>query len=710
MPVKRPAPSSTVDELHARIQHLEAQLTLALSNGGHLPTPEENEDEDQANAEDAAPAEGDHPAFIQSILSVGDDEVEKRNIVSDSLMADKSADDKDGLEETQDRNGVKATDAGAAETPIFAYLGSSSALFALTVSGQIPKSVAAARKAQSVRRYIRLEYWEVRSAHFREQLEYNEHAFWPEEQTAKRLVDTFFSKRHPRMSLGIDHATVWNDYNADATKVTSTAKRGRLYAIFAVAAWHAGVGTELVGNRLHLAGLPWFMASRHCVWDDSELSEPMPVAQALVLQCSFALVQPPMIASAWRFAGNALRVLMDLGAHRQTLMRQLSGQQARERQHTFWSAYAYEKVVAIGMGRAPSLWSEWVDAELPKSEPYLSVLAEMAVMTERILKAKYTAKRHPADATLANLRGIQADLRSMETRVSMMAGKMDQTMNASLAIVLAGTHLLLHQPELLSKQKPSAECLADTIRAIKSIISTADGIEVGTFSTMCPMHIGRAAALSHALELSPHANVREALAGTKQQLVSLLRRGEQRWMSFGKLCDLLMLPVNADDAEWGADGSKSSTDGGRSNQPGGTSHRSSAKKTTPTRSPQSEAVSTVDHSKSQPTDGFWNMTQTNTNQGTPSGSSHSSCLDANTVLFPSFGEFEWPMTALTSDGPSTTSPFPSSVVTDVGSSSTAAAAGANNEPLDFSSLFPSFDKNGNTPLPFDPYVAAQAWF
>lgn len=411
LPIKRPAPSSTVDELKGRIAFLEEKLTLRSQRNSITSLAGESEgyddisdnvddgDADVAVTTAVAEVSADEPgrmdaaAFVPTVLSVAG-EVETRNLVRsfDTLSSDVD---------------VNNRQMGGPESSVMAsYLGSSSALFPLVVTRQIPKTIQSAIKAKVLLRYIRLEYWELRSAPTEQCLDEDLHAFWPTPEDAETLIDAYLLKIAPSQPLGLQKEALLRDYDADPDSVPSKIRLGRLYAMFALAAWHSNLGLEGVNNRIHLAGLPWWLASRRLVHDDADLSEPLVTAQTMLLQSLYAVSRPPLIAISWRLTGDALRVLVDIGAHRATVSKQL-GHLCLERQLTLWTTYCMEKIIMSQTGRPPSLWAEWVDAQIPREENVACwINVEITFVVERILKAKYSARRFSEDITPERLKAV----------------------------------------------------------------------------------------------------------------------------------------------------------------------------------------------------------------------------------------------------------------------------------------------------------------
>ncbi|CAO1634278.1 unnamed protein product [Parajaminaea phylloscopi] len=567
MPVKRPAPSSAVEELQARIAYLEEKLARM----GHRVSEDDYaeargldrtgdegflEDADPNNGDSDAPtdSEQDESAFVPTIWSATGPL--ERSIVRNFRSSPPRANgspvgtvDGNGDDVTPGRGeqSMTTSEGGGQESEagLMAYLGSSSALFPLIISRQIPKTIKSAIKANVLLRYVRLEYWDIQTAPFDEQLEDDVHAFWPSPDDASLLIDCYLEHIAPFQPLGLTREAIWTDYAANPEDATSSRVRlARLYTIFAAASWHSELGLDRVNNRPHLAGLPFWLASRWFAKDDADLSEPLVTAQTLFLQSSFAQAYPPLIPQAWRLAGNALRVLMDIGAHRASLMKQLSNN-SPERRMTFWTAYAHEKMIMSQSGRPPSLWSEWVDAKLVKEDSlWLWLSVKNVFIIERVLKLKYTASRRSGDEGRHSANSILPRISRLEKEIEEVEKDLSIGMRHSIRLAVRGTRLLFNQPELLSSKSVSAQITETSVADVEMILSETAALDLSKMGTFGVSSLGRAAVLAHVLDQSAVPAVRQAFAsrGLKRLATSVVRKLESRFTLAGKLCDLLALP------------------------------------------------------------------------------------------------------------------------------------------------------------------------
>ncbi|PWN26298.1 hypothetical protein BDZ90DRAFT_51456 [Jaminaea rosea] len=581
MPIRRPAPSSTVEDLRDRIRYLEEQLRSAGIDAGdddsHLsPSPDDDDQTEQSDVQQHHTM----GAFIPTHISVDKSKDQLNLVHSFSHSCEVAPTSNDADNDSPSGASAAAATSTSNSSPsqhqpqqdpgnVYSFLGSSSALFPLTMTKQVPQTLKAAAQAKSIKKLVRLEFWELEPSTLKkldDKLAQDTHAFWPDEEMARNLIDTYFDQLAHRHPLGFDRDDVWRQYNEDPSQVSSDVMLGRMYAIFSLAAWHANAALDLVNNRLHLAGLQWYLASRKVVTMDSQvpapLSHPLAIAQTLILQACFAMTHPPFIGVAFRLAGGALGVMQDIGGHRQTIMKQLGaqGHGPQERTLTFWTCYSIEKTLVTMGGRPSCLWSEWVDASLPDEESSLWMEAQVALLTEKVLKAKYAAKRPPPKVTAEQLKQIDTQIAFLTTEFEKRKEAMGPATRANVQMSIDGIHLLLHQPELLVKNRGdngdghngggiSPTTMATCTRAIRSIISAVADLDVGSLSESCIGHTCRAAVLAHVLSQSERAEVREAFGGQMKAATSaIIRKGESRWMISGKLMDLLSLPSSEEEA------------------------------------------------------------------------------------------------------------------------------------------------------------------
>lgn len=568
LPIKRPAPSSTVEELQNRIAYLENQLRSAgLSSALH---PDGTDGTDGRATSSSSPDDDECPLASDGQYLSGSSGA----FVPSYVPSDEAAIGRGALPTDADED-VKVS-VGDAPTNTYSFLGSSSALFPLTITNQIPQTLKAAAQARSLKKIVRLEFWTLKTDTFDETLDQDVHAFWPDGTTARSLIDAYFDHLALTQPLGLERDEILAQYKEDPLQSGPDWCLGLLYAIFAVSAWHANVGLDLVNNRRHLVGLQWYLASRRLTPNEINLARPIATAQTLVLQTCFAMAHPPYIGNALRLAGSALCVMMDIGSHRQTLVKQ-PGSQLRARQLTFWSAYVLEKSVVTMSGRPSSLWSEWVDSSLPDDDeyPHLWMEAQIVLLAEKILKAKYTAKRPSARIALDNAKQIDTQMAFLIDEFERRKGSMDSGPRGNVEIGLHSIRLLLHQPELLAKAPtpPQASSgnnsgdggggdgyadvgaivtpstLATCVRAISRIIDVVTELDVGELLANRIGSICRATVLSHVMAQSRRKEIRETFIPLKARTLAIMRKGEARWMCSGKLSDLcVMKPVQDETA------------------------------------------------------------------------------------------------------------------------------------------------------------------
>jgi hypothetical protein len=255
--------------------------------------------------------------------------------------------------------------------------------------------------ADQLRKRVRLEHWQWDCSPIEAELDKDPHLFWPSTEEAMKLFDAFFeAKGAAGPTMGIDAAVLRKEHAIGPTGGISKVRAARIYVICALSAWHCQLGLEAVNNRSYLAGLHWWLASRRLLlalgnrYD--QLADAIEKAQTYVLQAAFAGTRPMLIQNSWHTAGDAIRVLVDGGLHRKSILQELTGK-SDERQKTFWASYVAEKVITLCMGRCSMLSSEWFDAEPPKSEEDFLMWCEVESMmlTEAIMKAKVSRSTSP---------------------------------------------------------------------------------------------------------------------------------------------------------------------------------------------------------------------------------------------------------------------------------------------------------------------------
>lgn len=405
VPVKRPLPSGQVEELQARIAFLEAQLA-----GRNLPLQADqarhSRDQPQdlydgssvpssSSSSSRSRAQSNEVAFIPSYIPTSD--------------ADRTY--PGGLPGDDDSNATpadQATPQSAATRSSYGHLGSSSVIFPLAAARQLPRTYKSVglQMADQLRKRVRLEHWQWDCTPIETELDNELHVFWPTVEEATKLIDAFFeAKGAAGPTMGMDPAVLRKEHAMGPEGGLSKVRAARVYVVCALSAWRCQLGLEVVNNRSYLAGLHWWLASRRLLLvvanHQALLADAVEKAQTYVLQAAFASTRPPLIQNSWHTAGDAIRVLIDCGMHRKSVLQEFAGK-SEERQKTFWACYIAEKVITVVMGRCSMLSSEWFDAEPLKAEEDLVQWCEVEAMmlTEQIMKARVsrsipsTVKRH----------------------------------------------------------------------------------------------------------------------------------------------------------------------------------------------------------------------------------------------------------------------------------------------------------------------------
>ncbi|PWN21215.1 hypothetical protein BCV69DRAFT_190583 [Microstroma glucosiphilum] len=476
VPIKRPLPSGQVEELQARIAFLEAQLAgrnLPSQPGQTRHPPDQSEDaddddsaSDSSSSSSRSQAHSSGIAFIPSYIPTSD--------------VDRTC--PGGLPGVDDPNPSPADEASvqdAAPRSAYGHLGSSSVIFPLAAARQIPRTYKSIglQMADQLRKRVRLEHWQWDCSPVEAELDKDPHCFWPSEEEAKELFDAFFeAKGAAGPTMGIDDAVVRKEHAIGPTGGISKVRAARIYAICALGAWHCQLGLEVVNNRPYLAGLHWSLASQRLLLTlgkrYDQLADAIEKAQCYILQASFASTRPMLIQNSWHVAGDAIRVLVDCGMHRKSVLQELTGK-ADERRRTFWACYTIEKIITMVMGRCSMLSSQLFDAEPPKEDedPAQWCEIEAMMLTEDIMRAKYAYRGSPPSNK--SLRKIETRLENLHRHLN--SYRSDSSLRVAvqrLQIMVDSVELLYLAPDILAPGPTPTSALDTLERNLRRTLET----------------------------------------------------------------------------------------------------------------------------------------------------------------------------------------------------------------------------------------------
>ncbi|TKY89747.1 hypothetical protein EX895_001532 [Sporisorium graminicola] len=117
----------------------------------------------------------------------------------------------------------------------------------------------------------------------------------------------------------------------------------------------------------HSRGMLWWQAAKNIICRNARVEKPLLRIQCLLLSTIFQLGLPISASSSWILLGGAIRVLLDVGAHRKHTGKKLGLSRIEEETYkrVFWVAYSLDRECAASLGRPIMLQDEDIDVELP---------------------------------------------------------------------------------------------------------------------------------------------------------------------------------------------------------------------------------------------------------------------------------------------------------------------------------------------------------
>lgn len=180
-----------------------------------------------------------------------------------------------------------------------------------------------------------------------------------------RLEEAFFDHRWPslpflhRPTFREQHLQPFSERREDATSTS------HFLVLMVLAMGAIDLGRQDRSVR-KLPSLYFTLAMTHH-FDGIIQSDGPEAVQALLLVGCFALNSSCGV-NAWHVAGQAVRVAISLGLHRQSgaSAERLPQLQVEMRKRIFWCAYSVDRNVSLALGRPPAIRDADIDIELPQ--------------------------------------------------------------------------------------------------------------------------------------------------------------------------------------------------------------------------------------------------------------------------------------------------------------------------------------------------------
>ncbi|KAI2614671.1 fungal-specific transcription factor domain-containing protein [Hypoxylon fragiforme] len=175
-------------------------------------------------------------------------------------------------------------------------------------------------------------------------------------QVATRLLHGWF--RHIATRYPIIHSSQVVRLHNNRDVLTDEYERAILHLIYAV----SGRWLESAGEMGH------YFSDQHYNLAFDELDSMLRLRDCrtinYLLLMALYCTRAPRDPGAWTFVGEAMRLCIELGLHRQPRRPQLNMEGEMDKR-LFWTAYLLDRDISIAIGRPPSISDRDIDVELP---------------------------------------------------------------------------------------------------------------------------------------------------------------------------------------------------------------------------------------------------------------------------------------------------------------------------------------------------------
>ncbi|SNX81420.1 related to transcriptional activator acu-15 [Melanopsichium pennsylvanicum] len=214
----------------------------------------------------------------------------------------------------------------------------------------------------------RPEYWTVPSGFIDPPGDpANVSSVWPENDLAEKLIDAYFGRMNRDFPV-VNEAQYRHEYIKRPELRQDPEWLALSFCIFMVGSLYVfDDRVRAVADDAHSRGMHWWQAAKLLVYRNYRVAKPLVQVQCMLLSTIFQLGLPIAASLAWLHLGGAIRVLLDIGAHRKQAAKKL--RMSRIDQETskriFWVAYSLDREFASNLGRPIMLQDEDIDVELP---------------------------------------------------------------------------------------------------------------------------------------------------------------------------------------------------------------------------------------------------------------------------------------------------------------------------------------------------------
>ncbi|KAJ9235380.1 transcriptional regulator family: Fungal Specific TF [Paecilomyces variotii] len=189
----------------------------------------------------------------------------------------------------------------------------------------------------------------------------------PNEEMGARILKAYINRLHPRYPF-LDRKELWALHEKRFSlsgipheRLSKAEKFGlfKLYLVYSIGA----TMMQLSEKYNYTAPERFYMTALRHMCAVQELRSIQNI-EAMALLVIYHL-RSASSHGVWYMIGLAMRICIDLGLHRKANLVNLDPFTAQMRRRLFWSVYYLERVIAVSLGRPPSIPDSHIDLELP---------------------------------------------------------------------------------------------------------------------------------------------------------------------------------------------------------------------------------------------------------------------------------------------------------------------------------------------------------
>lgn len=190
---------------------------------------------------------------------------------------------------------------------------------------------------------------------------------WPEPDLADKLIDAFFGSINREFPM-INEPLFRHEYGNQPELRKEPEWLALSFCIFMMGSQYVDdVRTRSNPRDKHSRGMLWWHAAKNLFFRSGTVDKPLWRIQCLLLSTLFQYNVPISASRSWILLGGAIRVLLDVGAHRKHAAKKLGLSRLEQETYkrVFWVAYSLDRELAASLGRPIMLQDEDIDVELP---------------------------------------------------------------------------------------------------------------------------------------------------------------------------------------------------------------------------------------------------------------------------------------------------------------------------------------------------------